>query len=73
MAEIKVVIPDTKKSQALDSIANQTSWDPTSGISKDENASTWLYDQVKRVVRLDLLNREHDTGVALVDEEMRTW
>ncbi len=73
MATIEITISDAKLTQALDSIANQTGWDPGGGTTKAQHAKAWLFEQVKVIVRADLSNIAHDAGQESVEAEMATW
>lgn len=73
MATITITIPDAKLTLALDSIANQTGWDPAGPTTKAQHAKAHLRGYVKSLVRTDLMNIEHDAGIATVDAEMETW
>ena len=73
MATIEITVPDAKLTLALNSIANQTGWDPAEGLTKAQHAKAWLFEQVKSIVRADLTNIAHDAGQVSVEAEMATW
>ncbi len=73
MATITITIPDAKLTQALDSLANQTGWDPGGGTTKAQHAKDHIWAYIKTIVRADLLNTGHDAVTVAVDAEMATW
>ncbi len=73
MAIITIDVPDAKLTQAMESIANQTGWDPAGSTTKAQHAKAHLWTYIKAMVRADLLNTGNDAVTVAVDAEMATW